>query len=159
MRPPDLDAILDGLAGTPERLASMLAGLSAAEAAAQGPGGTFSPVETAWHLADLEREGFGARIRRLITEEDPALPDFDGARVARERRYATLGLQGGISSFRAARVETVAALRRAGEADWGRGGTLAGVGRVTLGDVPAMMAGHDAGHLSEMEAWLSARRT
>jgi hypothetical protein len=48
-------------------------------------GGGFAIVEHAWHLADLEREGYGARISRLLAETAPALPDFDGDRIARER--------------------------------------------------------------------------
>lgn len=37
-------------------------------------------------MADLEREGFGARLQRLLGEVDPFLPDFDGDRAAREMR-------------------------------------------------------------------------
>ena len=71
----------------PERLSLMPALL--AEVVAGVPGslvrvrsGPFALVEQVWHLADLEREGFGERIRRLIAEEDPFLPDFDGAHLA-----------------------------------------------------------------------------
>ena len=48
-----------------------------------GPAGEFSPVEQVWHLADLEAEGFGLRIRRLRSESAPVLADFDGSKVAR----------------------------------------------------------------------------
>jgi hypothetical protein len=115
-------------------------------------------VAQCWHLADLEREGYGVRIRRLRAETAPALPDFDGARLARERNYASRSLAAGLAAFRAARRENLAALRALGGEEWTRGGTQEGVGPIMLCDVPAMMAEHDAGHRDEIRAWRSARR-
>ena len=94
----------------PDILDEAFGGLSAAEARIAGTDG-FSPVEQCWHLADLEREGYGVRIRRLLTEDEPALPDFDGERVARERDYKSLSLTEGLAAFRRARAENLAALR------------------------------------------------
>ena len=51
------------------------------------------------------------RIRRLLTEVEPALPDFDGERVAQERNYKSLSLADGLEAFRRARAENLAALR------------------------------------------------
>ena len=62
--------------------------LTPEEASAPAPGGAFAPVEQVWHLADLEREGFGVRIRRLRDETDPHLPGFDGTREPKDRKYA-----------------------------------------------------------------------
>lgn len=132
--------------------------LSAADAAVPGKNATFSPVEQCWHLADLEREGYGSRIRRLLTEDDPFLPDFDGERVARERRYRSLSLAEGLRAFRAARAETLSALRSIRGAQWDRSGRQEGVGPVALRDIPAMIAAHDAAHRDEIEAWVRARR-
>jgi hypothetical protein len=122
-----------------------------------GPGGTFSPVEQCWHLADLERAGFGVRIRRLLGEADPMLPDFDGAAVAEQRQYKRLSLGDGIEAFRSSRLENIAALRGVVTADWARAGRQEGVGRVSLCDIPAMMAEHDQGHCREIEAWVRKR--
>ena len=77
--------LLESLAGMPQYLEGCFAGLSQSEISSPGPGGSFSPVEQVWHLADLEREGFGIRIRRLISEPNPRLPDFEGGRLAVER--------------------------------------------------------------------------
>jgi hypothetical protein len=140
-------------------LESAFDGLSVAETLAPGPDDLFSPVEQCWHLADLEREGFGERIRRLLVEEDPALPDFDGARIALERDYRSRPLAEGLVAFRAARMANLETLRRVLEAGWTRAGSLAGVGPVTLGDVPRMMAEHDAEHRLQILAWIRAIRT
>jgi hypothetical protein len=158
LSPADRDTLLSELDAMPAFLEAAFAGLSAAEAAAPGPDGAFAPVAQCWHLADLEREGYGVRIRRLRAETAPALPDFDGARLARERDYASRSLAAGLAAFRAARRENLAALRALGGEEWTRGGTQEGVGPIMLCDVPAMMAEHDAGHRDEIRAWRSARR-
>ena len=151
-------ALMSELASMPDHLAHVFEGVSARAAAEPGPAGTFGPVEQCWHLADLEREGFGARIRRLLNEVEPQLPDFDGAAVARERDYRSRSLAEGLAAFRAARSENLAALQAVRAEAWTRGGTQDGVGPVALCDIPAMMAEHDAAHRSEIEAWLKTRR-
>lgn len=147
-------AVMDGLEAMPAFLAERFAALSADEAARPGPDGGFSPVEQCWHLADLEREGFAARIRRLLDEEDPFLPDFDGARLARERQYRSRSLPEGLASFRSGREANLAVLRSVEREQWMRAGTQEGVGRVALCDLPSMMAEHDEAHRQEIEAWL-----
>ena len=151
------DALLESLTAMPDVLDEAFVGLSTTEARIVGADG-FSPVEQCWHLADLERDGYSVRIRRLLNEDEPALPDFDGERVARERDYKSLSLTEGLAAFRQARAENVARLRRLSESEWERRGTQEGVGRIGLCDVPTMMAEHDAAHRKEIESWVSARR-
>jgi hypothetical protein len=136
----------------PGFLAERFGSLTREESTTRGPDGTFSPVEQSWHLADLEREGFGIRIERLVREDHPLLPDFDGARVARERQYNAKSLQEGIAAFREARLANIAALRSLDSEDWLRSGTLEGVGQVSLCDLPHMMAEHDAAHKTEIQS-------
>jgi DinB superfamily len=150
-------SLLDQLEAMPDLLETTFGALSAAAARAPGPEGSFSPVEHCWHLADLEREGYAVRIRRLLAEDDPTLPDFDGARVAAERGYKTRSLAAGIAAFRAARLANVRKLRALSGGDWIRQGVQDGVGAVALCDLPAMMADHDEGHRREIEAWERAR--
>ena len=104
------DALLAELETMPAFLAERFHGLSDEEAAAPGRNGAFAPVEQCWHLADLEREGYGVRIERLLHEDTPALPDFDGARLAHERQYRTLSLADGLRAFTAARRANLATL-------------------------------------------------
>jgi quinol monooxygenase YgiN len=151
------EALLARLESMPQYLAERFSVLSAAEAAIAGPGDGFTPVEQCWHLADLEREGFGMRIRRLLDEEEPSLPDFDGARIARERRYRTRELADGLLAFRTQRAANLALLRGLDAGQWRRAGTQDGVGRVALDDLPRLMAEHDAAHRAEIEAWAAAR--
>ena len=128
-------------------------GLTPEQARLQGPDSAFSPVEQVWHLADLEREGFGRRIERLLSEPEPQLPDFDGAAVAAARQYRSLSLAAGLAAFRDARQHNLARLRGVSAEDWGRSGQQDGVGRVSLCDLPSFMSQHDAAHRAEIEAW------
>ncbi len=152
------ETLFSELEAMPAFLEASFGTASLSDAIAPGPDGTFSPVEHCWHLADLEREGYAVRIRRLRQEADPLLPDFDGARIARERRYKSRSLAAGIAAFRDIRLRNISALRALSPEDWMRRGTQEGVGGIALCDIPAMMAEHDASHRQEIEAWKRARR-
>lgn len=114
--------------------------------------GGFSLVEHLWHLADLEQEGFGARIARLRDEENPVLPDFDGDRIARERNYKSRDAAEGLDAFRAARQANLAAMRALTSEDWSRSGHLEDFGPITLRELPKLMREHDASHHAEITA-------
>jgi len=82
--------LTESLAAMKTFLRKIFESLTPQEVQTPGPAGSFSPVEQVWHLADLEREGFGVRIRRLQTEAKPHLPDFNGTKVAHGRREAAV---------------------------------------------------------------------
>ena len=147
------EELLDSLNSMAEYLREIFAGLTPEQARTPGPDETFSPVEQVWHLADLEREGFGLRIQRLLSEPEPHLPDFDGARIAAERSYRSLSLEEGLLAFAEARRENIAALPAISSPRWLRSGTQEGVGSVSLCDIPSFMLQHDSAHKAEIEAW------
>ncbi len=126
--------------------------IGAARASVPGPGGSFSLVEHVWHLADLEREGFGERIERLQREERPFLPDFEGDRIARERDYRSRSLDEGLAAFRSARARNLETLRGVAEPAWERSGVQEHVGPVGLREIPSRMAEHDASHREQIRA-------
>jgi DinB superfamily len=150
--PAEIETILDELASMPAHVESAASGRDERLVRAPGPDGSFSLVEHAWHLADLEREGYAERIRRLLAETDPRLPDFDGARIAAERNYRAKPLAEGLAAFAAARAANLRALRAVPPEAWDRAGEQEGVGRVTLRDVPRMMREHDLSHRAEIAA-------
>jgi len=152
----DRESMMAGLMAMPDVLDTSFSRLTPDAAVQPGPDGVLSPVEICWHLADLEAEGYAVRIRRLLAEESPQLPDFDGAAIAKARHYRTRSLNEGLTAFRAARRANIDALQHLADADWRRSGTQEGVGPVALCDVPAMMAEHDASHRDEIAAWIKA---
>lgn len=146
----DLETLLLTLESTPALLARAAASFSKGQVRTRPCQGGFSFVENVWHLADLEREAYGNRIARLLSETDPVLENFDGERIARERAYQERDVERGIALFARAREANLAALRRISQDQWERSGSQEGVGRVTLADLPRMMAEHDRSHGDEI---------
>jgi DinB family protein len=155
----DRDALLDALRDMPAWLAGVMRGLSSEETVRRAPGGGFAPVEQCWHLAELERDAFALRLRRLRAEDRPVLPDFDGEKAAVEGNYLGRSCAEGVAAFAAARranLDLIASIRAD---EWDRAGRQEGVGDVMLCDLPAMMAEHDASHRREIEEWLGREKS
>ena len=111
-------------------------------------------VEHLCHLADLESEGYGARIERLLTEEEPEWGDFDGEQIARERRYLEQDAEIALQRFADARARNVARLRATPAEDMERRGRQEGLGEVTLARVVEMMLEHDRVHAADIKTLL-----
>jgi hypothetical protein len=150
--------VIDELAGFPERVRAMIARVPEPLRRVRGTDETFSFVEQAWHLADLEVEGYGARIERLLGDQNPQLADFRGDVVAAQRGYNELPIEPALERFTTARAANVARLRALTPEQWQRAGEQEGAGRVTLARVAEMMRAHDAGHAREMETLLQTLR-
>jgi hypothetical protein len=112
--------------------------------------GSFALVEHLWHLADLEAEGFGARLARLRDEDAPHLPDFRGDVIALERDYLARDAAAGLAAFAQARSANLAAFAALSEAQWARAGTQEEVGPIALHELPGKMLEHDRGHAKEL---------
>jgi len=109
----------------------------------------FAPIEDAWHLYDLEREGWYVRIERILREERPTLESIDGDRLAIERRYVELDLEAALEGFAQARAASLRLLAQLPESALQR--TAVFEDRlITLRDLIVMMHEHDAGHLSSL---------
>ena len=145
--------LLRDLAGMPEYLKDTFEPLPRDLLTTAGPNGIFSPIEQVWHLADLEAEGFGARIERLLNESNPDLPDFDGTAIAQARNYKSRPLVEGLERFAAARRANLERLRSVPDSAWARSGVQSGVGEVSLCDMPAFLKQHDEAHKDEIRLW------
>jgi hypothetical protein len=141
----ELRAMPGELIATARRLMGTLVSDRAAD-------GSFSFIEHVWHLADLETMGYEERIRRLIEEENPEIPNFDGDGIAAKRNYRTLRLRDGLKAFGEARERNLEALLAVEGDAWDRAGVQEGIGPVTLRDLPRMMHEHDESHRAEIEA-------
>jgi uncharacterized damage-inducible protein DinB len=149
---------LESLAEFPEFLAGAVETVPQSTWTTRSADGYFALVEHVWHLADLEVEGFAVRLRRLVEDDSPELPDFNGAALAAERDYLRLDLRKGLAGFVFARRDNLAILEAMREEQWSRSGTQEGVGKVTIADIPVMMVRHDAEHRGEIETLLSELR-
>jgi len=117
---------------------------------------TFSLIEHACHLRDLEEEAFTVRIRRILREDNPNLPDFDGGAVAAERNYITQDFATALRDFEAARQRNIEALSTLDSVALERAGQLAGRGKTTLRRVAELILEHDSDHAAEISELLTA---
>jgi DinB superfamily len=143
-------ALLDSLHAVPTTLAEFIAGLSPDQLHFKDTDDEFSVLENICHLRDLELQGYRLRIHRIMSESDPQLEDFDGARVAAESNYNQQPPDLALAVFKLARRENVHTLRRLTNQELDRAGVLAGVGRITLRRLAEMMCEHDAAHLDDL---------
>ncbi|APV50361.1 hypothetical protein BWI17_12055 [Betaproteobacteria bacterium GR16-43] len=112
-------------------------------------GGSFSLVEHACHLRDLEREGYALRLRRMLAEETPELEGFPGDVIARQRDYPNQDARSAARDFARARRELVAGFAALDAAQLERTGRFAGR-TITVKDLACMIVQHDSEHREEI---------
>lgn len=135
----------------PETLRQQVAGLTEAQLHYQPEGGYFSVLENVCHLRDIEIEGYGVRLKRILAEDHPTLPDINGGQLARERRYNEQLLQPALDAFIQARHANLKILEKVTEPQLARTAHLEGVGEITLGRLLELWVEHDRGHAHELE--------
>ncbi len=145
----EVSALIQHLENTPAQVKSLVARLSHSQLVAKDTD-EFSILESVCHLRDIEAEGYAVRIRRILNEDVPDLPDIDGSRLAVERQYFRQDLVQALDSFVAARVQNVQILSDASLKSMQRKGILEGVGQITLARLLEMMWEHDEGHLDDL---------
>lgn len=150
MTPEDFREVIKSLGQTPVVLASVFQHLSQADLRLKDSE-EFSALEHICHLRDLEIEGYGERIVRILEEHNPCLADFDGARVAIVRDYNKQDAKAALAAFSDARSRNLKLLQNLTPEQMAREGTLEGVGVIDLEKLGEMMVEHDEGHLAEFK--------
>jgi hypothetical protein len=109
------------------------------------PSDAWTPSEVAGHLCDAARY-WGARMRRVVYEQSPALELFDEGTMVRlaAYRYWPLTLQ--LREFRLLSEGTVAFLRGLPAEAWQRSGSHPERGTITLRQIVEIEAEHERNH-------------
>ena len=143
-----VEQALSLFAETPARLRAVVAAAAAGELEFKEPKpGGWSAIDVAAHLADNELI-YSVRYRKLLAEDEPALPTYD-----QERWVARLtGREPGdlLAGFEALRKQNAGLLRGAPEAALNRGGTHAEYGRLTARQLLLHSVYHDEKHLAQI---------
>jgi hypothetical protein len=146
----EFEGVIRYLEETPGIIRRMAAELLERELRWKPEAEEFSLLEQVCHLRDLETEGYAARIKRMLAEDEPALADFDGARISRERDYNKQDFEQAIRDFSQARAENVRVARSLSPEQLNRRGLLEGAGSITLKKLFLLMREHDRSHRAEL---------
>jgi DinB superfamily len=146
----DFQNVVSFLEEMPASIRRLTAGLARGELRWKPARDEFSALEQVCHLRDLEREGYAERIRKLLVENQPSLPDFDGSRIASERDYNNQDFESAFEDFALARAENVRVMKNLSPDQLTRGGVLEGVGAITLKELLLLMRDHDLSHRKEL---------
>ena len=117
------------------------------------------PIPNKWsikeimcHLRDMERLAYLARYRRMLTENNPLLPNVDQDRLAFESDYIDQDAKAALEEFKRLRWETVQTLAGAPLEAWSRGGMHEIGGPMTIERlVIRQIKGNDLNHLVQMK--------
>ena len=138
--------------GTPAVLRALLRGVPDEVLRGGGRGAgeeEWSVVEVVCHLRDAEERSL-TRIRRMRDEDRPVLAGYDQAELARASRYRDQSVIRALERFARLRVEHVATLEALAPGDWQRCGEHEEAGEITIQQLTAHMAAHDAVHLAQI---------
>jgi hypothetical protein len=134
-----------------DRLASLIAGLSAGDLARRPRPEKWSIQEIVAHLADDELVG-AYRIRLILSASGTPIQAFDQAVWARTGRYAMRPADDSLSLFRLLRQANLALLHALSPAEWDMYGVHAERGIESVRDIASYYAGHDINHIKQIEA-------
>ena len=150
----DLDrpAHLKTLAETPARLKAALKGVPK-KLLLWTPGpGKWSILEIVAHMRDMERDAYLTRYRRILTEENPSLPDLDGDVIALRDDYRGMKLPELLKDWTKHRKENLKLLKGVRSSQWSRVGTHETAGPLSMDDFLRRHAvGNDEAHLAQIE--------
>ena len=146
----DFDVLFTSLAAAPNQMRELLADVPVDAFTFKPSDDQFSILENVCHLRDIELEGYSTRIKRILNEDEPELPDIDGGRLAIERNYNRQDLASAADAFISTRKANLELIRGIDERQLSRVGKLQGVGSVTLEELLEMMTEHDEGHFEEL---------
>jgi len=138
------------LSATPQQLEEVTGGLSDAQLSWRPGSEKFSLRENVLHLRDIDVEGYERRLQLILSESRPALPNVDGARLARERDYNAQPVEPALADFWRSRAASVEKLKTCSDHDLERAAEMEGAGAIDLRRLLEMWMEHDRGHIADM---------
>jgi hypothetical protein len=138
------------LAVTPGQAEGLVRGLSEEQLSFKPAPAAFSIRENVLHLRDIDIEGYAKRIRLLLDEPHPSLPDVDGGKLARERNYNAQPVPPALDDLRVSRAASMQRLRDCSAQDLERKAEMQGAGTIDLRRLLELWMQHDAGHIADI---------
>jgi hypothetical protein len=149
---------LEAQALAPTLLAELIADVSNERLTKQPCPGKWSVSEILAHLAEDEI-ATAWRYRQMVEHSGINLVGFDQDLWAKLGNYAARIPQESLALFRLIRGANLEFLKRLSTAQWDCFGMHAERGRITVRDLAAHMAGHDANHIEQIRNILRLKTT
>src|SRR4051812_35540335 len=140
------DALINDYAAGPQLLREAVRGMSRDQLLARPVPGKWSTLEVVCHIADFDIVG-ADRIKRVIAQNEPTLPDGDEKAFADALRYHDRELEEELQIIGAIRASTTRILRTLKDDDFARIGTHTAAGPLTLAQLVERMAKHIRHHV------------
>ena len=144
------------LRSTPSALRRVVTGAAHRRLSARPEPEKWSAVEILAHLADVEIV-WSYRIRKILEEPGGPIAPMEQDRWVARCRYAQARPAEALEAFTALRRWNLALFSRIGPGDLRRAGVHGSFGRLTIGKIARMLAGHDRNHLRRLREILQGR--
>jgi hypothetical protein len=138
--------LIDDYATGPQLLREAVKGMSREQLVARPVAGKWSTLEVVCHIADFEIVG-ADRIKRVIAQDKPTLPDGDETAFAARLAYHQRDLEEELQTIGAIRAPVARILRTLSDDDFTRIGNHAAAGPLTLQQFVERMANHVPHHI------------
>jgi hypothetical protein len=142
-------ALLARLESMPARLAAALRGASDEALRKAAGSGTWSAIEVACHLRDLDRL-YAERVSKMAFSDQPRLWMLEQNRIAEQLRYREQDPAAVVKEAKRRREDLVALLRALPHAVWQRTGLHPTRGEISIERLAQVVADHDDAHLRQI---------
>jgi DinB family protein len=141
------DKLIDDYAAGPHLLREAVRGMSHEQMAARPVPGKWSTLEVVCHIADFEIVG-ADRIKRVIAEDEPTLPDGDEKAFAAKLAYHDRDLEQELQLIGAIRGQVARILKTLSDADFARVAVHSTAGPMTLQQFVERAVNHIPHHIA-----------
>jgi hypothetical protein len=150
--PTDTNELINRLAASPARFATLLSSLDDADSLAIATTeGQWSPAEVMSHVR-AANDILEPRLFHILVRDSTPLIGFDERRWLEVAGYASLPITDLLHTMILKRKELVHALRGLSPEDWQRTGTHEVRGPITVLDIATQIADHEDEHLAQIAA-------
>ena len=149
MTPEERNELINTYAAGYNEVMNALDGFPADSLGAHPLPGKWSAREIVHHLGDSESFS-GARLRKLLIEDNAVIQGYDQDEYAIKLRYNERDMAPALDAFRSARETSLQVLRLMSEDDWQRSGTHTESGRYSMEDWLKIYAAHAHNHAAQI---------
>jgi hypothetical protein len=113
--------------------------------------GKLSLLEHLCHMIEMERSVFGARLRRILAEENPRLEPLNEDHFVDEAQWQDRSIEQLLDTWEEARAANLTLVSGTAPEDWDRPVQHPDLGPTTFGGVVRRWSRHDRDHLRQIE--------